>query len=146
MKNSPNHGFTLIELLIVLSIIAILTSLGYPSCKHYLEESRRLDGQTALMDLANRMEHYYSEHNSYSTATIATNPDTDIFPSEVTQGEWYILSIISQDDNNYTLQATPQNAQIDDIECQSLTLNTFGEKNITAGPSGNPTGTVEKCW
>ncbi len=132
-----NKGFTLIELLIVLAIIATLVTISYPSYNQYLEKSRRTDAQAALMNLANHMEHYYSENNSYESAVV---------PIELSPGEYYKLSIITQDDISYSLQATPQNAQANDLLCQSLTLNYLGEKGITSGPMGEPKGTINQCW
>ena len=146
MKN-PTSGFTLIELLIVITIISLLISLGYPSYQHYLEQARRTDGQAALLDLANRLEDYYAEHTTYATATIGTgNLETDIIPFKTSSAEWYTLNIIMQDNNFFLIQATPQNTQINDLSCQSLTLNSFGEKSIEAGPKGVPTGTAKECW
>ncbi len=140
-------GFTLIELLITISIIAVLVSLGYPSYQKYLDESRRIDGQTALLDLANRMENYYGTHNTYASATLAmNNSETDILPNTSSSAQWYILSIVNQDDSSYLIQATPQKAQTNDTDCQSLTLSSVGEKNIAEGPQGRPTGTVNECW
>lgn len=147
MKSLKNAGFTLIELLIVLAIAAILVSIAYPSYNQYLEKSRRTDGQSALMDLANRMENYYIEHNSYASATLAgNNVDTDVLSNNISAGQWYLLSIIAQDDFSFTLQATPQNAQAYDRLCQSLTLNHLGEKGIAEGPEGKPTGNTNLCW
>lgn len=146
MKN-PTSGFTLIELLFVITIISILLSLSYPSYQHYLEQARRTDGQAALLDLANRLEDYYAEHNTYADATLGTgNPETDIFPFTTSAAEWYSLSIITQDNDFFLIQATPQKAQISDTSCQSLTLNSVGEKGVGRGPEGMPTKTVKDCW
>jgi type IV pilus assembly protein PilE len=147
MQNPTPNGFTLIELLIVITLIAILASLGYPSYQQYLEQSRRTDAQAALLDLANRMEDYYAEHNTYATATLATgNSETDVLSSSSSPAQWYNLSIATQDNNTYLIQATPQKAQSNDTTCQSLTLNSLNEKGITEGPEGIPTGSVKICW
>lgn len=140
-------GFTLIELLIVIMLISLLVTLGYPSYQQYLEQARRIDGQAALLDLANRLEEYYAEHNTYATATIDTdNSETDLLPFDTSSAGWYILSIINQNDTTFVIQATPQNAQENDSLCQSLTLNSAGEKGITDGPKGEPAGKIEECW
>lgn len=140
-------GFTLIELLIVIMLISLLVTLGYPSYQQYLEQARRIDGQAALLDLANRLEEYYAEHDTYATATIGThNSETDVLSYDTSSAGWYILSIISQDDTTFLIQATPQNAQENDTLCQSLTLNSAGEKAIAEGPRGVPAGKIEECW
>jgi type IV pilus assembly protein PilE len=140
-------GFTLIELLIVIMLISILVTLGYPNYKQYLEQARRTDGQAALLDLANRLEEYYAEHNTYSTATLGTgNSETDLLSVDTSPTGWYNLSIITQDDTTFLIQATPKNAQENDTLCQSLTLDSVGEKGITSGPEGEPSGKIEECW
>lgn len=132
-----SNGFSLIELLVVLSIIATLVTLAYPSYQQYLIQSRRTDGQSALLDLATRMERYYAENNTYDAAPLST---------PTSPGTWYQLSITAQDDVSFSLQATPQGAQSADTICQSLTFNHTGEKGITSGPGGEPTGNGLACW
>lgn len=141
-------GFSLIELMIVVVIVGILAAVAYPSYLSYITKSRRSDGQAALLDLANRMERYFSENHTYATATIGTSSaTTDVLSSATSPEGWYTLSIPTKTAFAFTIQATPQNAQgTEDTSCQSLTLNNLGQKGITAGPAGNPTATVAKCW
>lgn len=144
---SEQLGFSLVELLIAMAIIAILATIAVPSYQNYITNARRSDGQTALFDLASRMEQYYSDNNTYQTATIGTGNATDVLSSNTSPEGWYTLSITTQTPTTYTLQATPQNAQGSaDTRCQSLTLNHLGIKSITDGPAGAPTGTAAQCW
>jgi type IV pilus assembly protein PilE len=146
-KQRFKRGFSLIELLIVLVIIGILTSIAYPSYREYITRARRSDGQAALLDLASRMERYYSENNTYQTATIGTGGTTDVLSTNSSPETWYTLSIITATNAAYTLQATPTGIQgTTDTRCQSLTINNLGAKGITTGPAGNPTGTIAQCW
>lgn len=142
------RGFTLTELMIVVAIIAILAAIAIPSYNEHVTKTRRSDGQAGLLDLANRLERYYSQNNTYATATIAAgNAVTDVLTSAQTPEEWYTLSISAQTATSYTLQATPQNAQgTQDTRCQSLTLNNLGVKGVANGPAGAPTGTAADCW
>lgn len=140
-------GFTLIELLIVMVIAGILISIAYPSYREYINRARRADGQAALLDLASRMERYYSEENTYQNASIAAGGTTDVLSSSTSAEGWYTLSINSATASNYTLSATPRNAQATyDTRCQTLTINSQGQKGIAAGPSGSPTGSAADCW
>ncbi|AHE66727.1 type IV pilin protein [Legionella oakridgensis] len=140
-------GFSLIELLIVLVVIGILASIAYPSYRDYISRARRSDGQSALLDLASRMERYYSENHTYQTATIGTGNATDVLSSAVSPEGWYTLAINNPTTSTYTLQATPRNAQATaDTLCQTLTLNQLGVKGIATGPAGSPTGTASQCW
>lgn len=140
-------GFSLIELLIVMVIVGILASIAYPSYRDYITRARRSDGKTALLMLANRMEHYYSEHHTYQTATINTGNNTDVLSSPLSPEGWYRLSITNATATAFSLQATPIGVQAThDTLCQTLTLNSIGAQGITAGSGGTPTGTAAQCW
>ena len=125
-------AFTLIEIIIVLSIIAILSGLVYPSYLSYITRTRRADGQTALLELANQMESYYQTGNH-----------TDIREKSTTSEGWYRLSITHQNKFHYTLQATAQFSQAEnDLHCKNLSLNDLGEKK----PSFMHEHQNDKCW
>lgn len=141
------QGFSLIELLVVLVIVGILVTFGYPSYKDYITNARRSDGQSALLDLASRLEQYYSENHTYATATIGTGNATDVSSNNTSPENWYILSIANATSSSYTLHATPTGIQgTNDTRCQTLTLDSLGVKNIVAGPAGSPTGSPADCW
>lgn len=140
-------GFSLIELMIVIVIASILVSIAYPSYRQYINRARRSDGQSALLDLASKLERYYSEEHTYASATINTGSNTDIASSNTSPDGWYDLTISQANASSYTLQATPRNEQARaDTLCQSLTLNSLGDKGISAGPGGSPTGNEDNCW
>src|SRR3990167_2671933 len=141
------EGFTLIELVITMAIISILASIAYPSYLDYITRLRRHDGQTALLELANQMEQYYANNNTYKTATIATGNSSDIQSSNTTPEGWYRLIITEQSDTNYTLQATAINAQAkNDEPCQHLTFNSIGEKGPAKGSDESSKGALSRCW
>ena len=133
-------GFSLIELLIVLAISGILASIAYPNYRNYILRAHRIDGQSALLDLACRMETYYSLHGTWRTATIGTGKPTDVLSQHLSPEGWYYLSLLNLTDTTYTLQATPQNKQ--DTLCQSLTLTNLGAKGIT----GTGIIDISQCW
>lgn len=70
MKNN-SRGFTLIELMIIVAIVAILTTIAYPSYKSHVVRSNRAAAQSQLLDLANREQQFLLSQRSY-TATIGT--------------------------------------------------------------------------
>lgn len=110
------YGFTLIELLIALAILGILAAIAYPSYQTQLERSRRADGQVALLNLQSYMEAYYTENNTYATATLANLGLTNQSP----QG-YYVTSITAATATSYTLSAAPQGTQSSD-SCGTLTI------------------------
>lgn len=140
-----SKGFTLIETLIVVVIAGILITLAYPNYLDHITRARRIDGKTALIDLANRMEQYYTMHHSYQSATLATGKNTDVQSTNLSPEGWYILSIVSQTATTYELKATAQKAQaFDKIICQKLTLNHLGIKGTHPDTGSN--AALSACW
>ena len=83
-------GFTLLELVIVVAAIAIIAAIALPSYQSAVNAGRRADGTTALLDLANRMQRYYSENNAFTGAAIGGTG----FPATATSPQgYYTLSI-----------------------------------------------------
>jgi type IV pilus assembly protein PilE len=142
MKN----GFSLLELLFTLAITAIIAVMAYPNYQAYMLRAHRIDGQTALLHLANQLEHYYQVHHTYQTATLGTGKRTDVLNNQESPEHWYILSILKADDTSYLLQATPMRSQVNDTFCQSFTLDNLGIQDINSGPAGVPTHSSAECW
>ncbi len=143
-----NSGFTLVELMIVVVIVAILAAVAMPAYNEHITRTRRSDAETALLDLAARMERYFAENNTYASATIASgNAATDLLSTATSSASWYTISITAQTASAYTLQARPVGVQgTRDTRCQSLTYNSLGQKGVANGPAGAPTWTAAQCW
>lgn len=124
-------GYSLVELMAVLIIIGILAGIVYPSYTQYIQKSRRSDAHVGLLRLGVLMEHYYTENNSYSDATL-----TKVGSAEQTPEGYYTLTISELTDTSYTLTATPvpEKSQAQD-RCGNLTLTHTNVK----GPSLD-------CW
>lgn len=65
---NKQQGFTLIELMIVVAIIGILATIGYPNYRDYVLRSENALAQSAMVELSVALERYYSENNSYKDA------------------------------------------------------------------------------
>lgn len=119
-------GFTLMEVMIAVVIVGILASIAYPAYQNHMYRTRRADGQAALMNLATYMEHYYTENNTYTGATLA-----GLGLTAGSQQGYYTTSISAITATSYTLTATPVSPQTGDTTCPSLTLTNTNVK----GPS-----------
>jgi type IV pilus assembly protein PilE len=130
------RGFTLIELVVTVAIVAILASIAYPSYVAQMQKSRRADGKAALMAASGKMERYFTERNTYATATVGTG---GVYPGTSESG-YYTLSFASpRTASDYTLRAAPTGQQSND-PCGTLTLTSQGVKGVTG------TRSVSECW
>ena len=102
----------------------------------HLAKGRRADGRAALVELAQRMERYYTERSTYATATLG---NSGIYPSTSPQG-FYTLSITAKSATAFSIQATPTGSQLHDA-CGSLGYNQSGDKSSSGG-----TLPTSACW
>ncbi|WED43856.1 type IV pilin protein [Legionella cardiaca] len=126
-------------------LIGIFVCSTYPSYMHHILKARRYDGQLALLDLANHLEHFHAEQHTYETATMGTGKFTDIKSNDLSPEKWYRLKIVMQTVDSFTLYAIPLNSQIKD-KCQTLTLDKTGIKGILADAQGTSSLTADDCW
>ncbi|MCS5712498.1 type IV pilin protein [Candidatus Berkiella aquae] len=125
-----SKGFSLMELMVAVVIVGILAAIAYPAYTDYINRTRRADGKAALLNMAIYMEHYYTENNSYTGATVTGIGLTNASSQE----GYYTLSISALTGTSYTLTATPTGAQAAD-SCGALTLTNTNVK----GPNSD-------CW
>lgn len=140
MKPATANGYTLVELMVVLVIVAIITSLAWPSYREQVRKTNRSSGMTALLQLAARLELYYADNDTYAGAKLGTQPG-DLFPA-VTQRGHYLLAITAQDDLYYSISASPttRGNQHHD-RCGTFMLDSLGNRNAS-GHSANS----RPCW
>ncbi|MEM8845076.1 MAG: type IV pilin protein [Pseudomonadota bacterium] len=63
-------GVTLVELLIVVSIIAIIASIAYPTYRDQMIKTRKTDGNAMLYTIMQEQRKYFSNQNTYTTNLI----------------------------------------------------------------------------
>ncbi|HAZ16531.1 MAG: hypothetical protein A3H59_02750 [Candidatus Jacksonbacteria bacterium RIFCSPLOWO2_02_FULL_43_9] len=72
MKNPPRHGFTLVELLVVISIIALLSSLATASFNSARKKARNAKRMSDLKTISLALELYYDTNNAYPITGVNT--------------------------------------------------------------------------
>lgn len=86
-----SRGFSLIELMVVVVIATILVAIAVPMYTSQVQQSRRTDARTALLDLAGREERYLST-NPAGYTNVAANLGYSGFGAgfPVGQGYYYL--------------------------------------------------------
>ncbi len=143
-------GFSLIETMAVLACIAIIAALAYPGYAHYVIKARRAEAQTALLELLQQQEQYFTLHNRYLPFSAeSSGPEA---------GHWRWWSGVRPASSGYELRADPcpehsigecvvltarpgtdrVDRHFRDPECQTLSLRSTGVR-AASGPA-------ERCW
>lgn len=140
MISNKARGFTLIEAMIVVALIGIIVAFGYPSYRDQVIKSRRAEGMGELLELADRLERYYSDKGTYVGATLG-NSNSDIFHATTAKGH-YTLAIVGAETDNiqFAVTATPKNGQEKD-KCHTFKLTSQGIKTVSGGSLS-----ADECW
>ncbi len=73
MKNKKYQGFTLVELIVVITILAILGTMGFISTQGYISSARDSVRMTNIADINGAFQRYYIKHG---TLPMPDNPTT----------------------------------------------------------------------
>ncbi|MES9900896.1 MAG: type IV pilin protein [Sedimenticola sp.] len=144
-------GFTLIELMIVVAVVGILTAIAYPSYNEQVSKSRRTDAQTALMEVTNREEIFFSNFNTYTTVVVSPDPCAGAacglgYISTSPEG-YYSISVAAGGagiGTSFTASAArvSGSAQASD-KCGTFTLTDTGLQGVSGAASGYD---ADRCW
>jgi type IV pilus assembly protein PilE len=149
-------GFTLIELMVTVVIATILLTIAIPTYQSQIRKTRRTEARTAMLDLANREERYFSVNNAYTTSQQAlgysTTTTTTTF-SQVSVGSGYYTVTITTTTGSvsgttvtqpgYSIVATSTGTQAKDTDCATFTVNEKGTQSSTNAAASDSTST---CW
>lgn len=146
-RSAGMRGFTLVEMMVVVVILALLASIGYPTYLQYVVRSNRQAARAAIYALADRQEQFFGDNKQYADGLVTLGYDDDTI-SIGRDGQWtgnddadrtYSLTIIDADATSYTIEAQPEGVQAErDGDCGTLSLTSGGERSQTGGGNG--------CW
>lgn len=135
------RGFTLIELLIAVAVMAILAAIAMPSYQNSIRKARRMDARTALTTIAQLMERYNTQNNTYVGASLGTMGPPSVSGTipffTISENGAYVLSLGRPTANQFTVTAIATGDQTADL-CTSFTLDQAGRRG--------PSGLAAQCW
>ena len=129
--------------MIVVVVIAILATVVLPSYQSYVLKARRTDAKAALTTVAQLLERFATENatnGGYSKALLSNTPAQYVVAAASTENNHYTLSFTAQSATAFTLAATPQGAQVNDL-CKTFTLSHEGVRDLVGS-----TKPVLECW
>lgn len=133
------EGFSLLELMVVVVILGILAAIAIPSYQSSAIRGQRANTQAVMLEIIQAQDRFYAQNLRYTT--------------NISELDAYSSNSVIAGDGNYTIvaQACDQNPNSDpcaqlnatrnpaDPECGTISLDTFGARNVTAG-------SVAECW
>ncbi len=152
-----DSGFTLIELMVVVVIATILISIAVPGYMSQLQQGRRVQAKTALLDLAGREERYMSTASTGSnyTQTPVNLGYSGNWPISVGNG-YYTVTVCAvgpsmagscapsnQTAPGFLVSAVPAGTQVNDSQCQFFAIDNTGQQ-WAHDANNNDTTTI--CW
>lgn len=136
-------GYSLLEVLILLTIIACVSLYFYPTIHNAKMVKRRVQAETALIDLARALHNFKVEHGTFSGAAgSAVEPLMEgspwIVSAEVPGNgaqTHYRLRIAFANELGFEVRAVPVDDQIAD-DCGTLTLTSTYQPGMLNARNG----------
>lgn len=125
------NGFTLVELMIVVVIIGILASIGYPAYSNYVTRGKLVEATSALSDARVKMEQYFQDNRTYDAGGGTTCP-----PAIPAETDNFTLACSNLTATTYIITATGKS----NLSGFSYAINQANVKS-SATPWGNGA-----CW
>lgn len=130
------------ELLIALTIVAILTTIAFPSFMQSVRKSKRIDAQTALTNATNNLERFFATNGTYTVDSSQLGLKMDA-GSAYSENDHYVVVVAAGATgigSSYvvTATATADGVQAGDTGCTVLSLDSRGRRI--------PDPTASRCW
>ncbi|MDB5995840.1 MAG: pilus assembly protein [Pseudomonas sp.] len=127
-----NRGFTLIEILIVIAIIGIIITIGYPSLTEYVKKGRRTEVAGLLSEQAQILERFYSKNNVYTAATGLSGGNDYYTINQTVTDQTFLLTAVRK---TGSAMATDK--------CGDFTITNTGVRSMANATAGL---TTKDCW
>jgi type IV pilus assembly protein PilE len=137
----PGPGWTLAELLISLALLSVLAALALPTYQQQQRQARRIDGQTALLQLQTDQARWRSTHDSHAESLTDLGWASDRSP----QGH-YQISLGEATAEGFSALATGLKGQAADRDCSPLRLTLQGSATVLLGAGEHLHSDPARCW
>ncbi|MBC3365063.1 type IV pilin protein [Pseudomonas sp. SWRI154] len=128
-----NRGFTLIEIMIVIAIVGIVITIGYPSLSEYMKKGRRTEIAGLLSEQAQILERHYSKANAYTNATGLSGGN-----------DFYSITATTLTEQAFTLTAMRRSgSSMATDKCGDFTIDNTGKRDNVNAAAGV---TAKDCW
>jgi len=135
-NNALCSGFTLLELMITVVILSILAAIAYPSYMGQIQKTRRVDGKSAVLEIAMAEEQYYTMKKNYTADFNLLSIDSALKNKKSKEG-YYTLTLAATK-TTFKITAKATGAQAKDTDCATMAMDQMGVRTS----SSNTTG----CW
>lgn len=137
-------GFTLIEIMIVVSIIGILSAIGFPSFIKYMQDGRRIEAQHLALQEISTLERQYTRQGGYPGEGLYIVPVSEFYTidyqvTKVVGGLAVDVARNDSDGTQFLFSLIAKGTQYTD-KCGTMTIDHQGIKtSLIPGMSAD-------CW